>query len=135
MHRFRLAGAGAAVMRFDFGDTVQPDLLECGRAIEAGAGRGGFLPAGRFGRIGPFLPDAIRNDALGRKFRIGHVNAVCMEQPIPHALALTKFRLRQFRGIGHAGRIDLDRALADFSFMPVLAEHILHKSSDVACHV
>ena len=63
------------------------------------------------------------------------VNAVCVEQPIPHVLTFTEFRLRQFSGVRDAERLDLDRALADFSFMPVVAEHILHKSSDVMCHV
>jgi hypothetical protein len=33
-----------------------------------------------------------------------------------------------------AWSVDLDRTLADFSFMPVSAKHILHKSSDIACH-
>src|ERR1700694_4919437 len=71
---------------------------------------------------------------LRGKLRIGNVNAVCMEPPIPEVLAFTEFRLRELGGIRHAGRIDLDRALADFSFMPVLAEHVLHESSDIACH-
>jgi hypothetical protein len=41
-----------------------------------------------------------------------------MEQPVPHLLGFTKFRLRQFSGIRDAGRLDLDRALADFRFCP-----------------
>jgi hypothetical protein len=75
------------------------------------------------------------HEALGRKFRIGHVNAVGVKQPVSHMLAFTKSRLRQFSGIRDAGCLDLDRSLTDFSFVPVVAEHILHKPSDVTCHV
>src|SRR3981189_1093162 len=71
----------------------------------------------------------------GRKLRIRHVNAVRMKQPVPNLLGFAKFRLRQFGGVGEAGSLDLDQPLTDLGFTPVTAEHILHKSNDVVCHV
>jgi hypothetical protein len=71
----------------------------------------------------------------GRKLRIRHVNAVCMKQPVANLLGFAKFHLRQFGGVGEAGSLDLDQPLTDLGFMPVTAEHILHKSNDVVCHV
>jgi hypothetical protein len=71
----------------------------------------------------------------GRKLRVRHVNTVCMKQPVPNLLGFTKFHLRQFGGVGEARSLDLDQPLTDLGFMPVTAEHILHKSNDVVCHV
>jgi hypothetical protein len=72
--------------------------------------------------------------SLGWELSIGNVNAVCMKQPIPHVLGFTEFHLRQFSGMHPAWGIDVDRTLADFSFMPVFTEHIFHEPSDIACH-
>jgi hypothetical protein len=72
--------------------------------------------------------------SLGWEFSIGNVNAVCMKQPIPHVLGFTEFHLRQFSGMHPAWSVDLDRTLADFSFMPVFTEYIFHKPGDIACH-
>jgi hypothetical protein len=72
--------------------------------------------------------------SLRWEFSIGDVNAICVKQPIPHVLGFTKPGLRQFGGMHSAWRLDLDRTLADFSFMPFFTEHILHESSNIACH-
>ena len=71
---------------------------------------------------------------LRREFRIDNMNTVGMEQPVPDVFGFTKSYLRQFSGMSRAFGFDLDRTLADLGFMPVLAEHILHKSSDIAGH-
>jgi hypothetical protein len=72
---------------------------------------------------------------LRRKLRISNANKICVETPILEIFGFTKLYLRQFDGTPPACSLDLDRALADFRFMPVFTEHILHESSDVACHV
>jgi hypothetical protein len=58
-----------------------------------------------------------------------------MQQPVPDVLGLTKFHLRQFCRVGETQGLDLYRPLANLGFVPVPAEHILHKSSDIVCHV
>jgi hypothetical protein len=58
-----------------------------------------------------------------------------MEEPILHVLGFTKLYLREFGRTPPAWSLDLDRTLADFSFMTVFAKYIFHKSSDIACHV
>jgi hypothetical protein len=72
--------------------------------------------------------------SLRWEFRIGNVNTICMEEPILHVLGFTKLHLRKFRRMPSTWSLDLDRTLADFSFMPVFAKYIFHKSSDIACH-
>ncbi|HYJ18364.1 MAG TPA: hypothetical protein VEW72_04245 [Burkholderiales bacterium] len=71
---------------------------------------------------------------LGWKFGLGDVHAVGVKYPVPHPLALTKSDLCEFGGVFAARRLDLDRALADFSFMAVLAKHIFHETSDITRH-
>src|SRR5688500_7431726 len=58
-----------------------------------------------------------------------------MKKPIIHVLGFTKLHLRAFGRAPSVGGFNLDRTLADFSFMPVLTKHIFHESSDIACHV
>src|SRR6478736_6424864 len=71
---------------------------------------------------------------LGREFGIDNANPICMEEPVLHVLCFTEFYLRQFGGLPPISSLDVDRTLADFSFVPVFAKHIFHKPSDIACH-
>jgi hypothetical protein len=63
------------------------------------------------------------------------MNPIRMKQPVAHTLGFTKLQLRHFRSVGEAGSLNFDRLLADLSLMTILTEHILHKSSDVVCHI
>jgi hypothetical protein len=58
-----------------------------------------------------------------------------MKEPVLHSLDLTKLSLREFGGRPLARSFNFNRTLADFSFMPVFTKYILHKPSDIACHV
>src|SRR6476660_6457415 len=71
---------------------------------------------------------------LGREFGIDNANPICMEEPVLHVLCFTEFYLRQFGGLPPISSLDVDRTLADFSFVPVFAKYIFHKPSDIARH-
>jgi len=62
------------------------------------------------------------------------VNTIRVEEPILHSFGFTKLDLRQFCGVRFIRSFDLDRTLANFGFVSVLAEDTLHKAGDIACH-
>src|SRR6202007_429784 len=57
-----------------------------------------------------------------------------MEEPILYVLGITELNLCRFCRMCLIFGFNFQRALANFRFMPVLPENILHKSSDVPCH-
>src|SRR5215212_4598104 len=80
----------------------------------------------------PLLADSFC--LFGREFHIRNSNTIGVQDPILHSLALTEFYLGQFGCMCRVGSFDLDRTLADFSFMPVFAKHIFQESSYIARH-
>ena len=70
----------------------------------------------------------------GQEFRFGNVNAVCAKEPVLYVFSLTELDLCCVRRASLIFSFDLDQALADFSFMPILSKDILHKASNVPGH-
>src|ERR1700738_611624 len=71
---------------------------------------------------------------LGREFRFGNLNAICMKGPVPYALGLTELDLRCVPRTRFICSFDFKRALANFRFISIFSKNILHKPSDVPCH-
>src|ERR1700738_3667078 len=57
-----------------------------------------------------------------------------MKEPILYVFGITELNLCRFCRMCLIFGFNFQRALANFRFMPILSENILHKSSNISCH-
>jgi hypothetical protein len=84
----------------------------------------------RRGKHNPFKPRARWPECSGRIIRLPDVDSVGMQRPVVKRLRLAEPCLCQLRGLTFIRSVDFQGTLANFAFVAVCAEHVLHEPND-----